>query len=253
MELNPKLLAAVKRQEYPMVFVTVSGAHLYGFPSPDSDYDLRGVHVLPIRDVVGLDIGTETIEVSEDRDGVQLDLVTHDINKFFRLLLKKNGYVLEQLYSPLIVYTTPEHAELKEIAQGCITRHHSHHYLGFAETEWKLLNKENPKKIKPLLYLYRVLLTGIHLMRTGKVEANLEYLNRVFKLPYIPELISRKLAGAEKSILEDADMAFHDKEYARLRAELEKASEDSKLPDRPSSKEALNDLLVRVRLRPVSS
>jgi predicted nucleotidyltransferase len=253
MELNPKLLAAVKRQEYPMVFVTVSGAHLYGFPSPDSDYDLRGVHVLPIRDVVGLDIGTETIEVSEDRDGVQLDLVTHDINKFFRLLLKKNGYVLEQLYSPLIVYTTPEHAELKEIAQGCITRHHSHHYLGFAETEWKLLNKENPKKIKPLLYLYRVLLTGIHLMRTGKVEANLEYLNRVFKLPYIPELISRKLAGAEKSILEDADMAFHDKEYVRLRAELEKASEDSKLPDRPSSKEALNDLLVRVRLRPVSS
>jgi len=253
MELNPKLLAAVKRQEYPMVFVTVSGAHLYGFPSPDSDYDLRGVHVLPIRDVVGLDIGTETIEISEDRDGVQLDLVTHDINKFFRLLLKKNGYVLEQLYSPLIVYTTPEHAELKEIAQGCITRHHSHHYLGFAETEWKLLNKENPKKIKPLLYLYRVLLTGIHLMRTGKVEANLEYLNRVFKLPYIPELISRKLAGAEKSILEDADMAFHDKEYVRLRAELEKASEDSKLPDRPSSKEALNDLLVRVRLRPVSS
>jgi uncharacterized protein len=253
MELNPKLLAAVKRQEYPMVFVTVSGAHLYGFPSPDSDYDLRGVHVLPIRDVVGLDTGTETIEVSEDRDGVQLDLVTHDINKFFRLLLKKNGYVLEQLYSPLIVYTTPEHAELKEIGQGCITRHHSHHYLGFAETEWKLLNKENPKKIKPLLYLYRVLLTGIHLMRTGKVEANLEYLNRVFKLPYIPELISRKLAGAENSILEDADMAFHDKEYVRLRAELEKASEDSKLPDRPSSKAALNDLLVRVRLRPVSS
>jgi uncharacterized protein len=252
MELNSKLLAAVKRQEYPMVFVTVSGAHLYGFPSPDSDYDLRGVHVLPIRDVVGLDIGTETIEVSEDRDGVQLDLVTHDINKFFRLLLKKNGYVLEQLYSPLIVHTTPEHAELKEIAQGCITRHHSHHYLGFAETEWKLLNKENPKKIKPLLYLYRVLLTGIHLMRTGKVEANLEYLNRVFKLPYIPELISRKLAGAEKSILEDADMAFHDKEYVRLRAELEKASEDSKLPDHPSSKGALNDLLVRVRLRPVS-
>ena len=35
-------------------FVTVSGAHLYGFPSPDSDFDLRGVHVLPVRDVVGL-------------------------------------------------------------------------------------------------------------------------------------------------------------------------------------------------------
>src|ERR1700752_5003101 len=115
MEPNLKLRAAVKRQERPMVFVTISGAHLYGFPSPDSDYDLRGVHVLPVRDVVGLETGTETVEISESRDGVQLDLVTHDIKKFFRLLLKKNGYVLEQLYSPLIVYTTPEHEELKKI------------------------------------------------------------------------------------------------------------------------------------------
>jgi len=182
MEPNLKLRAAVQRQVHPMVFVTISGAHLYGFPSPDSDYDLRGVHVLPVRDVVGLETGIETIEVSENQDGIQLDLVTHDIKKFFRLLLKKNGYVLEQLYSPLLVYTTPEHEELKRIAKGCITRHHSHHYLGFAETEWKLLNKENPKRIKPLLYVYRVLLTGIHMMRTGEVEANLRHLNPTFKL-----------------------------------------------------------------------
>jgi predicted nucleotidyltransferase len=37
------------------------------------------------------------------------------VQKFFGLLLKKNGYVLEQLFSPLIVHTTPEHAELKAI------------------------------------------------------------------------------------------------------------------------------------------
>lgn len=248
MEANLKLLEAVKRQEHPIVFVTISGAHLYGFPSPDSDYDLRGVHVLPVRDVVGLDSGTETIEVSQNRDEIQLDLVTHDIKKFLRLLLKKNGYVLEQLYSPLIVYTTPEHQELKDIAKGCITRHHSHHYLGFAETEWKLFNKETRKRIKPLLYIYRVLLTGIHLMRTGEVEANLRHLNLSFNLSYLGELIARKSEGAEKSHLERADIAFHEREYLRLQTELEQASQDSHLPDRPSSKEALNDLLVRVRL-----
>ena len=33
------------RHPYPLLFATISGAHLYGFPSPDSDYDLRGVHV----------------------------------------------------------------------------------------------------------------------------------------------------------------------------------------------------------------
>lgn len=231
-----------------MLFVTISGAHLYGFPSPDSDYDLRGVHVLPVRDVVGLETGTETVEISKSQDGIQLDLVTHDIKKFFRLLLKKNGYVLEQLYSPLIVHTTPEHEELKEIAGGCITRHHCHHYLGFAETEWTLLNKETPKRIKPLLYVYRALLTGIHMMHTGEVEANLQHLNRSFKLPYLDELIARKSEGAEKAHLEETDMAFYEKEYARLQGELEQASQNSRLPESPSSKQALNDLLLRVRL-----
>ena len=87
-------------------------------PSPDSDYDLRGVHVLPLRDVLGLNAGRETIEFSgRCATAVEIDLVTHDVRKFFLLLLKKNGYVLEQLYSPLVVHTTPEHEELKAIAR----------------------------------------------------------------------------------------------------------------------------------------
>jgi len=126
-------------------------AHLYGFPSPDSDYDLRGVHILPVREVVGLDPGRETIEVSAVRDGPEIDLVTHDVKKFFALLLKKNGYVLEQIFSPLILLTTPEHDELKVIAKACVTRHHSHHYFGFAETQWNLFDKERPRRVKPLL------------------------------------------------------------------------------------------------------
>ena len=87
-------------------------AHLYGFPSPDSDFDLRGVHVLPLKEVVGLKTGHETIEKSGVHDGLEIDLVTHDAKKFFGLLLKKNGYVLEQVLSPLVVHTTPEHGEL---------------------------------------------------------------------------------------------------------------------------------------------
>jgi len=44
------------------------------------------------------------------------------------------------------VHATPEHAELKDIASGCVTRHHSHHYLGFANTQWDLFKKEDPKQ-----------------------------------------------------------------------------------------------------------
>jgi uncharacterized protein len=206
------------------------------------------VHLLPLEQVVGLDDGEETVEKEGIYDGLEIDLVTHDAKKFFGLMLKKNGYVLEQVFSPLIVHTTPEHDELKTIAADCITRHHSHHYLGFAATQWKLFQKETPPRVKPLLYVYRVLLTGIHLMQTGEVEANLRTLNETAQFSYIDELIERKLTGPEKGSLPEADMEFHEKEYERLVAELEAASEKSELPEVSSGKAALNDLLIRSRL-----
>ncbi|MEI8197387.1 MAG: nucleotidyltransferase domain-containing protein [Phycisphaerae bacterium] len=249
---DSRLLAKVQTHPRPLLFATISGAHLYGFPSPDSDYDLRGTHVLSAPEMLRLDPGLETIELSNkatmQADGIEFDIVSHDIKKFFHLLLKKNGYVLEQLYSPLVIHTTPEYEELKAIAKGCITKHHSHHYLGFAETQWKLFDKEHPRRVKPLLYVYRVLLTGIHLMRTGEVEANLLHLNEEFQLPYVQDLVACKLAGPEKSRLPDANMAFHEAEYQRLVRELESAQEASSLPETPSARPALDDLLVRIRL-----
>ena len=160
----------VDQHPFPLLFATISGAHLYGFPSADSDFDLRGVHVLPVEDVVGLRQGTETVDRTTIDDGLEIDLVTHDAHKFFSLMLKKNGYVLEQVCSPLVIHTTSEFDELRSIVSDCVTRHHSHHYLGFAANQWKLFCKEDPPRVKPLLYMFRVLLTGIHLMQTGEVK-----------------------------------------------------------------------------------
>ena len=278
------LQAKASSHPYPLLFATISGAHLYGFPSPDSDYDLRGVHLLPAREAVGLLPKQDTIEISGVRGGIEMDLVTHDILKFFTMLLKskhrprfratkrkrnfgglrrgsrvrcaakslrRNGYVLEQLYSPLIVHSTPEHFELKDIATGCITRHHSHHYLGFAATKWDLFQKEDPPRIKPLLYVYRVIQTGIHLMRTGKIEANLITLNDEFRLPYLPELLEKKVRGSENGSLDAKTRSFFEAEYMRLIVKLEEAASKSDLPEEPTSRGALNDFLVRVRLQSV--
>ncbi len=248
MQWDKKIHNVIAEQPYPLLFATISGAHLYGFPSPDSDYDLRGVHILPTTEVIDLDQPRETIEISEIRDGLEIDLVTHDVKKFFLLLLRKNGYVLEQLYSPLVLHTTPEHEELKEIAKSCITRHHSHHYFGFSETEWRLFEKEEIKRVKPLLYVYRVLLTGINLLETGEIEANLLKLNEKFRLSQLDELIACKLSGQEKGAIPNLDLDFHRKEYERLRSKLKEAEEKTHLPETPSARAALNDLLVRLRM-----
>ncbi len=200
----PELEQAVREHPYPLLFATVSGAHLYGFPSPDSDYDLRGAHILPAEETMGLYAERDT-----------------------------------------------KHDELKTIAQGCLTRHHAHHYFGFAANQWELFQKEEPPRVKPLLYVFRVLLTGIHLMRTGRIEANLVRLNEEYKLAYVPGLIERKVSGTERQRLDSAELPFFSQEYDRLRAQLEDEASKTSLPDATTAKPALNDLLIRIRLRTV--
>src|SRR5437588_206889 len=182
----------VEGQSYRPLFVTVSGAHLYGFPSPDSDVDLRGSHLLPLRAVVGLDLPGETVERKLDLAGTEVELVSHDLGKYLRLLVKNNGYVLEQIFSPLVVMGQGFLDEIRPLARRCITRHHYHHYRGFFATQRKLLDKQQPKIVKTVLYAYRVLLTGIHLLRTGEVEANLPRLAEEYQRPFLSELIARK-------------------------------------------------------------
>lgn len=243
---NPTLHEILKEQPYPLLFATISGAHLYGFPSHDSDYDVRGVHILPLNSVIGLHGLKETIDRTKFVDGLEIDLVTHDVKNFFLLMLKKSGNMLERIMSPLVLSTTPEHEELKAILPETLTNHHAHHYFGFSRKKWGDF-LEHGRTAKALLYTYRTLLTGIHLMNTGEIESNLVKLNDVYKLPYVPDLIEAKLSGDEKGMLNDADVEFHTQEYERLTEILRQAQENCHLPEHPEGKEALNDLLVRIR------
>ncbi|WP_351233035.1 nucleotidyltransferase domain-containing protein [Streptomyces sp. NPDC002133] len=247
LSLFPADLAPVAaEQPDQLLFATVSGAHLYGFPSRDSDVDLRGAHLLPVEQLVGLREPEETRSRMWDRDGVEMDLVTHDLRKFVRLMLRRNGYVLEQLLSPLVVHTTDGHAELVSLAPGVLTSHHAHHYRGFANTQWRLHEKTG--ELKPLLYAFRALLTGVHLMRAGEVQAHLPtLLGEVQDAPgFLPELIEAKAAaehGPAVGLSADAEVVRADLE--RLHNVLDTAQSASALPPEPSAYDALHDFVVR--------
>ncbi|MCO8269571.1 nucleotidyltransferase domain-containing protein [Actinoplanes sp. TRM 88003] len=237
----------VAQLPYPVIFATVSGAHLYGFASVDSDLDLRAAHLLPVTEVIGLRPGPETISTDSWRDGVELDVVSHDLRKFARLLNSRNGYVLEQLLSPLIVATGPLHAQLVELAPAFITSGHAQHYLGFAASQQKLFDKTGT--LKSALYWLRVLLTGQHLMRTGELETDLAVLGTA--LPYVPELIAMK-RSAEKGPFPAALEERLRADTATLRVALEEARDNSPLPGYPdpAAVDALDEIVVTARLSP---
>jgi predicted nucleotidyltransferase len=229
------------------LFATVSGAHLYGFPSPDSDVDLRGAFVLPVKEVIGLREPVETLTTTRTVAGVEVDWVAHDVRKFARLMTRRNGYVLEQLYSPLVVIGGPWLDELAAIGRGCITRQLYHHYRGFANGQLKLLAQPTAT-VKELLYAYRVLLTGIHVLRTGAIEAHLGQLIECYSVPSVTELMARKQTGAERSALATDELPTHLAQLARLEADLAADYEACALPDAPTALDALNDFVVRARL-----
>ncbi len=160
-------------------------------------------------------------------------------------MITRNGYALEQLLSPLVVVTTPVHAELVSLAPRLITRQHAHHYRGFAAGPERVSARTG--QLKPALYTRRVLRSGVHLMRSGRRESTLGVLGA--GLAYVPDLIAAK-REAEHGPLPAGTTERLGTDVPRLRAELEAARDASSLPDRPdpAAVDALHELIVRTRL-----
>jgi predicted nucleotidyltransferase len=237
-----------------LLFVTISGSHLYGFPSVDSDVDLRGAFVEPLGSVLSLVPHRETVEGQTTIDGLLIETVTHEVAKYFRLLAKGNGYVVEQVLSPHVVVHGGEPFErLRELAPSFLTRDTvRRHYTGFTRSQLALLRRRPDKQVKIVLYALRVVLSGIFAMRTGMVEANLRVLNDTFRLSYIDDLIAQKVEREEGTLSGERPLQFYLAEVDRLFGELEDAALESPLPDRPrdGAFEELDRLLLRVRSGP---
>jgi len=237
--------------EGSLLFVTISGAHLYGFPSPDSDLDLRGMHVLPLETVVGLRPPTETWESSTvELDGVPLDCVTHDVRKYLTLMSGRNGYILEQVFSPLVVHDDGRLGEVRRLAAGSLTSGVVHHYRGFFRSQERLVERADPPMAKHVLYLFRVAMTGLYLLRERIVETDILRLDEaMFGLGFVADLVERKMSGGERSRLEAGEVDALLADARRLEAELEPAAATSGLPGSPPNLDEIGAFLGEVRLR----
>lgn len=242
-----ELRQTLSKQAFQPLFATLSGAHLYGFESPDSDVDLRGAFVLPLKQVIGMHEPQETVSKTFDAHGLEIDLVCHDVLKFCRLLHKNSGEVLEQLYSDLVVWPSPRLSELQTLFQPHLGKEFYYHYRGFLLNQRRLIEKPEAT-VKETLYGYRVALTGIHLLGTGELNANLPSLLETYPQPEVMDLIAEKQATREHAPLDSSRKQRHLQRLEELQKELEAAHESSSLPHSGGAFEELNEFVVRVRM-----
>ena len=192
---------------YTVVYATLAGDRLYGLQG--DDLDLRACHVLPAREVVGLRGPPDSFARTVHRDGIDFEFCCHDLKKVALMLLKKNGCIADQILSPHVIATSEAHEELKRIVPLCYSRNWAHHFASQARMQ-EQIGKES--------YARRLLMSGIHLMRSG------EY---VMDYPTLETLV--------------ADPSYDT---------LADAARESGLPPLPGeeARRRLDDLLIRMRM-----
>jgi len=214
-----------------MLLCSVTGAHHYGFPSKDSDIDLKGIHLAPTDSLLGLNSPVETKNRLEIFEEVECDFTSHEARKAFKLLISGNGNILERICSPYQLFDTPFVEDIRALALGSVSKRYSGHYLGYFHGMCKEHERNVKPRAKSLLYTYRVALTGVHLMRTGRIEADLNINAPVYGFTEILELIQFKRERGEKSALPTPlDQTLRSR-WGELEKLLQDSVEKSGLPD----------------------
>jgi len=248
-EIQSRVSERVLREESAVrahVVVALSGAHAYGFPSPDSDLDLKGAHVTETAAMVGLSRPPLHAERMEVVDGVEIDYSSNEIGAVLAGILQGNGNFIERILSPLLLVRSFEHEELASLVRGAICRRVHRHYEGFARSQRHELEKAERKTAKKVLYVLRTALTGAHALRTGEIVTDLRRLVDEHGLGDVHALIERKREG-ERIALTESEVAHWTGRLALAFEVLSNARAKTTLPEEPQNAPALDAWLVALR------
>jgi len=141
-----------------ILYACETGSRAWGFPSPDSDYDVRIIYKHETDWYLSLSDKKDVIEfMSEDRE---LDITGWDIKKCLKLMWKSNGALLERVQSPIIYREEKNISKiLKQYSEQCFAPIATmHHYLGMAKNTFSELDGQEDIKLKKLFYALRATL-----------------------------------------------------------------------------------------------
>lgn len=226
--------------------VAISGAHAYGFPSPDSDVDLKAIHIERTDRLLGLSKTTAHADRLEIVDGVEIDYTSNELTGVLSGLVAGNGNYLERVLGPFAPLVDDRLSGLVPHARALLSRRVYGHYFGFATGQRHSFEKD--PTVKKLLYVLRTALTGAHLLRAGELVTDLRALAPMFEFDRVPDLIERKRAGERTRLSAEDQQAFIG-EATRALALLEASRETSCLPEAPPAQAiaALEAWLIDVR------
>ena len=143
-----------------------SGSRSWGFPSPDSDWDVRFVYVRPMADYLRVSETKDTIEWKLDE---VLDINGWDLKKIMRLCANGNATPFEWMNSPDVYCSSPEWPEIAQVCCGYFSEKSAvNHYLGLAANTWQKYLTGETVRYKKYFYALRPLLCARYIEQYHK-------------------------------------------------------------------------------------
>ena len=183
-----------------ILYACETGSRAWGFPSPDSDFDIRFMYMHERDWYLSLSVRKDTIEIM---DG-DLDITGWDLKKSLTLLKKSNAPLIERFNSPIEYFAVPG---FKEEFKKLIGTYYSpkavffHHY-SLATKFWEELKDKEEIKLKSYCYLLRSLLSCNWIIKDNTVlpmhiEGLMKYVEEEYK-ERLSALIALKATVGEK-------------------------------------------------------
>ncbi len=151
------LTAIEANKKVKILYACETGSRAWGFPSPDSDYDVRFIYMHERDWYLSLSQRKDTIEHMDN----ELDITGWDLRKCLMLLKRSNAPLIERFQSPMVYYV--DEAFKKEFKE-LINQYYSptavfYHHYSLAQKFWKELENKEEIKLKNYFYLIRTLLS----------------------------------------------------------------------------------------------
>lgn len=156
-QVTNKLKEIEQQKSIKILYACETGSRAWGFPSPDSDYDVRFIYMHDREWYLSLSQRKDTIEYL---DGVW-DITGWDLRKCLLLLKKSNAPLIERFQSPIEYFSVPD---FKNDFKKLIDDYYSptgvfYHHYKLAKNFWEELKDVSEVKLKSYFYLIRSLLS----------------------------------------------------------------------------------------------
>lgn len=154
-----KLKELAEKYSIKILYACESGSRAWGFPSTDSDYDVRFIYAHKADEYLSISMPDDTIDLPVND---LLDIGGWELRKSLQLFMKSNAPLYEWLQSPIIYHQEQDFATsllgLQEYYFSA--RAAAHHYISMANNVWNAESGTDTMRLKKYFYVLRPLLAA---------------------------------------------------------------------------------------------